>query len=409
MADPEGPEGPVAANVHPLRNRTFLVVWLGQTVSLIGSGISLIAIIWWVYEETGSTILLATVAIAGTVPRLIAGPFAGAYVDRWDRRKLMLVLDAIAGVVTVAIASFLAFDVLQVWHLYAFTGIIGFGGIFHATAFLASVPNLVHKEQLSRANSLMQLSHGTSGVFGPVLGGILVAFLGVSLTLLIDAGTFFFASATLLVVAFHSPRIKTEKTVLADISTGFGFLRSKPALITLLGLFAVVNFFIAPIIILLPVVASQMGLGVGAFGILFGSLGVGLVIGSIIFAAVKLQRHFGVYIIGAIVGFGAAYVLFGWSTFFFLSIASLGAMGFAVALASISSSTVFQREVPLDLQGRVFSSRAVLAQGLQPISLAAVGVLAESLGAQTILIGSGALIVVVGLLTLTASAGVRKL
>ncbi len=94
MADPEGPEGPTAANVHPLRNRTFLVVWLGQTVSLIGSGISFIAIIWWVFLETGSTILLATVAIAGTVPRLIAGPFAGAYVDRWDRRKLMLLLDA---------------------------------------------------------------------------------------------------------------------------------------------------------------------------------------------------------------------------------------------------------------------------------------------------------------------------
>ncbi len=409
MAAPEGLEGPTAANVHPLRNRTFLAVWLGQTVSLIGSGISFIAIIWWVFLETGSTILLATVAIAGTVPRLVAGPFAGAYVDRWDRRKLMLVLDAIAGVVTVAIASFLAFDVLQVWHLYAFTGIIGFGGIFHATAFLASVPNLVHKEQLSRANSLMQASHGASSVFGPVIGGILVVLLGVSLTLLVDAATFFLASATLLGVAFHSPRVKTEKTVLADISTGFGFLRSKPTLITLLGLFAVVNFFIAPIIILLPVVASQMGLGAGEFGVLLGSLGAGLFAGSVIFAAVKLRRHFGLYIIGAIVGFGAAYVLFGWSTLFFLSIASLGAMGFAVALASISSSTVFQREVPLDLQGRVFSSRAVLAQGLQPISLAAVGVLAESLGAQTILIGSGALIVVVGLLTLVASAGVRKL
>jgi DHA3 family macrolide efflux protein-like MFS transporter len=409
MAGPEEPVAPAAANVHPLRNRSFLLVWLGQTVSLIGSGISSVAIVWWVWIETGSIVLMATVAIASTIPRLIAGPFAGAYVDRWDRRRVMLVLDAIAGVVTAAIASLLAFNALQVWHLYAFTGIVGFGAIFHATALLASVANLVHKEQLSRANSLMQLSHGTSGVFGPAIGGVLIAFVGVSLTLWVDVATFFFAAAMLLIVAFPSPRVKADKTVLHDIATGFGFLRRRPALVTLLGLFAVTNFFIAPLIILLPVVASEtLNLGAEGFGFLFSSLSVGLVGGTVILAAVKLRQHFGLYIIVAIVGFGAAYVLFGWSTFFVLSIAGLVAMGLAVSLASISSATVFQREVPLELQGRVFSARAVVATGLQPISLAAVGVLAEGLGPQTILIGSGALIVVVGLLTL-ASAGVRKL
>ncbi len=271
------------------------------------------------------------------------------------------------------------------------------------------MPNLVHKEQLSRANSLMQLSHGASGVLGPAIGGVLIVILGVSLTLWVDAATFLFASAMLLIVAFPSPRLKTDKTVLADISTGFGFLRRRPALLTLLGLFAVTNFFIAPLIILLPVVASEtLRMGSEGFGLLFSSLSMGLLGGSIIFAAVKLRRHFGLYIIGAIAGFGAAYVLFGWSTFFFLSIASLGAMGLAVSLASIASSTVFQREVPLELQGRVFSARAVLAQGLQPASLAVVGVLAERLGAQNVLMGSGALIVVVALLTL-ASASVRRL
>ncbi len=237
----------------------------------------------------------------------------------------------------------------------------------------------------------------------------MVAFLGASLTLWVDAATFFVAAATLLIVAFPSPRSQTEKTVLADIATGFGFLRRRPALITLLGLFALTNFFIAPLVILLPVVASgTFGLGSEGFGFLFASLGAGLLGGSLIFAAVKLRKHFGLYIIVAITGFGAAYIVFGWSTLFFLSIGCLGAMGLAVSLASISSSTIFQREVPLDLQGRVFSARAVMAQGLQPISMAAVGLLAERIGVQALLVASGVLIAVSGLVSL-ASAGIRKL
>lgn len=403
------PAGPASVNVYPLGNRIFLLVWLGQTVSLMGSGVSYVAIVWWVWIETGSPVLMATVAIASAIPRVLAGPIAGAYVDRWDRRKIMLVLDGVSGVTTVAIAALLALNALQVWHLYALGGTLGLATIFHATSLLASVPNIVHEEQLSRANSLMQISHAGSTVFGPILGGVLVALVGVGPTFWIDAGTFFFASATLLIVAFPSPRLKAEKTVLADIATGFGFLRRRPALITLLGLFALTNFFIVPLVILLPVVSSTtLRLGPEGFGFLWGSLGGGLLVGSLIFAAVKLRRRFGLYIVAALVVFGGAYVVFGWSTLFLLSIASLGAMGLAVSLVSVSSATVFQREVPLNLQGRVFSARAVLSQGLQPVSLAIVGLLAERFGVQTLLVASGALIAASGLLSL-ASAGIRKL
>ncbi|MFQ5907642.1 MAG: MFS transporter [Thermoplasmata archaeon] len=410
MGVPEGPsEGPAAANVHPLRNRTFLIVWLGQSVSLIGSGISTIAVIWWVFLVTGSTILLAAVALASTIPRVVVGPFAGAYVDRWDRRKTMAVIDAVAGGATVVVALTLAANALEIWHLYAFGVIVGFGTIFHSTALLASVPNIVHPEQLSRGNSLMQLSHSVSGVVGPAVGGVLVVIVDVAPALLIDAGTFFFASATLLLLAFPSPRSTTKKTIAADIVEGFGFLRRRPALLTLLGLFAFINFFFIPLFILLPVVATAiLGLGVAGFGFLQSSLFAGLLVGGLLFAAVKLRRHFGLYIAVAIVGLGLFYVLFGWSSVLVFSILSLAGIGFSVALASVSSSTIFQREVPLELQGRVFSARAVLAQGLQPIALATVGILAASLGVQTLLIWSGTFIAVLGVLSL-ASSGIRKL
>ncbi|MDX1535099.1 MAG: MFS transporter [Thermoplasmata archaeon] len=226
---------------------------------------------------------------------------------------------------------------------------------------------------------------------------------------LIAPGVFFFASATLLLVAFPSPRASEEKTIAADIKEGFGFLRRRPALLSLLGLFALINFFFAPLIILLPVVATTvLGLGAAGFGFLQSSLFGGLLLGGFLFAAIKLRGRFGTYIIASLIGLGLAYVLFGWSTVLVLSILGLAGMGFAISLASVSSSTIFQREVPLEIQGRVFAARSVLAQGLQPIAFVTVGILAATAGVQELLIWSGALIAVLGLLSL-ASAGIRKL
>lgn len=400
---------PAELDVHPFQNRTFLIVWLGQTVSLVGSGISSVALVWWVYGETGSPVLLAAVSIAAAIPRVLLGPFAGAYVDRWDRRRIMLVVDALSGTATALIAALLFLDSLQVWHLYAFGVVLGVGATFHFTALLASVPNIVHVNQLSRANSMTQISQSASLVLGPAMGGILIAVVGVGTTFVVDAFTFFFASATLVVVAFPSPRSPADKAITEDIRVGFGFLRRHPALLTLLGLFGLTNFFIVPLAILMPVVTVTIfGLGPEGLGAFQATLGGGLLAGGLLFAAVRLRRHFGLNIIAAIAGFGSAYVLFGWSNLLLLSLAALAAMGLAVSLAGISSSTVFQREVPLDLQGRVFSARAVLAQGLQPVSLAVVGILAERVGIQPLLMVSGALIALVALLSL-ASAGVRRL
>lgn len=395
--------------MHPLRNRTFVIVWMGQTVSVVGSGISSIALVWWVYLETGSTVLLATVAIASAVPRVLLGPFAGAYVDRWDRRRIMLAVDAVSGVAMASVAALLFLNALQIWHLYVLGMTLGIGFTFHFTALLASVPNMVHANQLSRANSMVQISQSTSTVLGPATGGVLIAVVGVGATFLVDALTFFFASATLLVVTFRSPRSSSDRAITEDIRVGFGFLRRRPALLTLLGLFGLTNFFIVPLAILMPVVAvTTYGLGAEGLGALQATLGGGLLAGGFLFAAVRLRRHFGLNIAGAIAGFGLAYVVFGSSTLLVVSLVALAAMGLAVSLAGVSSSTVFQREVPLDLQGRVFSARSVLAQGLQPISLAVVGVLAERVGVQPLLMVSGALIVVAALLSL-ASAGMRRL
>ncbi len=396
-------------NVHPLRNPTYLLVWGGQSVSLIGSGISTVAIIWWVYIETGSTVILATVALASAIPRVAAGPLAGAYVDRWDRRRIMMSLDAVSGIAVIIVATSIFWGLLDVWHLYVLGVILGLATIFHATSLLASVPNIVHQEQLSRANSLMQVSHSASGVIGPAVGGVLIVLLGVGPTLWIDGATFLFAAATLLIVRFPSPRSTSQKGVLEDVAFGFRFLRRSPALLTMLMLFAVANFFLVPLWILLPVVASgTLGLGSEGFGFLLAGLEAGVLAGGLVFATVRLRRGFGRNVVVALVMVGLGYVLFGLSNLFLLSIVGLATIGLAASLAGVSSSTVFQREVPLDLQGRVFSARVVLAQGLQPVSLATVGVLAEIVGVQPLMVASGLFILLAGLLGY-AVKGLREL
>lgn len=379
---------------------------------MFGSRLTYIALLWWVLEKTGSAAALAGVAIASALPTLFLGPIAGVFIDRLDRRKLMLAMDLVNGIIIGTAATLLLIGRLQVWEIYLFTALASTATLFHRPSLQSSIPNLVPGEQLTKANSLYQISAGAAGIAGPAVGGILVGMIGSGPTMWVDAFTFLIAALSLLASSFPSPRMRAGKglsSVFSDVAIGFRFLYERKVLFFMLLLFALINFILAPTSILFPIMAKDvLHAGARGFGLFGSALSVGIVIGGLLTARMKRLRRHGLLIIGGLTLLGAMLSVFGLSRGMSLSVVSLGLVGFAVAIVNIIEAVIFQTRVPNALQGRVFAAQSAITDGLQPISLAATGAILTLITAPTIIVACGIAAALAGLGAL-AVRGMRNL
>jgi len=295
---------------------------------MFGSRLTYIALFWWVLEKTGSATALAGVAIAAALPTFFLGPIAGVFVDRLDRRRLMLSMDLINGLIVGTGATLLLIGRLQVWEIYLLTILASTATVFHRPSLQSSIPNLVPGEQLRRANSLYQISNGISGITGPALGGILVGFIGNGPTMWVDAVTFFVAGISLFLSAFPSPRAVAGsglKSIFSDTLSGFRFLHHEKALLFMLLLFALINFLLAPTSVLFPIMAKDvLHVGARGFGLFGSALSAGMILGGILTARLKRFRRHGVWIIYGLILLGAMLAVFGVSQNMILSIVVIG-------------------------------------------------------------------------------------
>ncbi len=388
-------------SVSIFRNKNFFLIWIGQSISLFGDYLYIIALMWWVLEKTGSTAAMASVAICSSLPTIILGPFAGTFVDRVDKRKLLILMDLGRGII-ICIPGILYFlNHLQVWHIFIIAALLSSMTIFFNPALNSFIPRIVDKGKLVRANSLSQMSNNLSGVLGPALGGILVALIGAGTVMFLDALSFF-----LSVVAIFFVRIKTEQVPIQterkkfthDLLEGLNFIRTESGILGLVILFSLLNFFVAPVGVLIPLVVKNiLNRGAEGFGVLGSSISVGMVLGSLFLGMIGGVRSKGGFITTGIIVAGVFLALFGISESFWTSIFLLGGCGFGVSFANILVPAVFQTKIPHEKQGRVFGTLGTISGGLRPISLALIGVLGGLLHIKMIIFLSGVFIAFGGL------------
>src|SRR5574338_1188269 len=185
--------------------RTFFLIWVGQALSMIGSQVVHFAIAWWVTQATGSAVVLATMAIFGMLPQVILGPFIGALVDRWNRRRVMILTDGLIALITLGLAALFITGRIEYWHLYATALLLGTLGVFHWSAMQASTSLMVPKEQLSRVAGMNQTLQGLLGIATPPLGALVVGLWQMGPIMLIDVATAFLAVVPLLFVNIPQP------------------------------------------------------------------------------------------------------------------------------------------------------------------------------------------------------------
>ena len=361
---------------------TFFIVWFGQLVSLVGTSLTGFGLSIFIFQETGSVTQLAAVLLASLVPRLIVGPFAGALVDRWDRRKAMLLSDLGAGIGTLGLVVLYFTGSLALWNILIAVAVSGLFQAFQFPAYSAAMAVLVPKEQFSRASGLVQLAEALGNMGGPVLAGVLIVTAGIGGIFFVDVVTFLFAVGTLLVVRFPRPA-KSEAgaegagTLWEETKYGFQYLWRRHGLFALMIYFAMINVafgFIGPLFI--PLALSVTG--AAQLGAAFAVASTGMLAGSIIASVWGGFRHriAGIMITGVVLGM-AMILVGGRASLIWITAAVWIGMS-VIPIMSASSQALWLAKVEPDLQGRIASVRMTVAQAAIPVAYVLVGPLADS-------------------------------
>jgi hypothetical protein len=358
--------------------RTFLTIWAGQLISLIGSGMTGFALGVWIFQASGEATPLVLVALFDSLPNFLFSPFIGALVDRYDRRKLMLLADSFAAVVTLTLFFLFANGLLQVWHLYVGALLSSTAALFQRLAYQTSVTVLVPREQFGRANALAQTAESLSIIISPILGGLFFAFIGIDGIFLIDFVTFVIAATILLFVRIPMPKPSGEppRSLLADIRQGFDFLRTRGGLVSLALFIMMLNIFVSACgVLITPMVLSFAD--PQTLGFVQSVSGVGLLLGGLWASAWggPKRKVLGICICAFISGVALAATGFRQDAIWIA--AGLFVFLFPITLLNSSIRAIVQSKVPLNMQGRVFSLIFTLARAGVPLAYLAAGPLAD--------------------------------
>lgn len=374
--------------------RTFLIIWFGQVISLIGSGLTGFALGVFIYNHTGAATPLALSLVAASVPNLVLLPFAGALVDRWDRRRVLVLSDSGAALVTLTLWALLATGHLEVWVVYVGNAVASALGAFQRPAYMALPSLLVPKKQFGRVGGLMQLANAVSSVVAPLAAGFMVAVIGIEGVFLVDFATYLFALSTLLVVRIPRPAPQPGSaagrgSLLRQAAFGWGYLRKRPGLLGMLILFAIVNFALGFYSALFtPLVLSRFGAAV--LGSLLSVSGLAMLGGSLIMSAWGGSQRKIYTLLGAIsicglgmgtVGLRPDVLLMGVGNLFFFGL---------VPIANAASQAIWLAKVAPDVQGRVFSTRMMIGSAITPLAYLIAGPLADRV-AEPLMAEGGAL------------------
>jgi MFS family permease len=376
--------------------RRFFIIWFGQLVSLTGSGLTAFALGVWVFQQTGSATSFALIALAGTLPRALFSPVAGALADRYDRRKLMIAADMGAGLSTILLIALFVSGRIELWHIYLGAFLNAAANAFQFPAYSASIPTLVPKEQLGRANGLVQLANAIGMIIAPVAAGILIATTSIPTIMIIDLATFLFAVGTLLMVRIPRGEVARadDSSFVRQVVDGWRYLRVRHALLALFGFLVLGNFLVGVAAVLLaPMVLSFSN--AATLGVVQAVGGAGLLVGGIlmsvwgggqrrVYTFLGFFALLGIGVLGA--GLHASAVTIGISAF----VAYLSLPFIIGTLGAILNS-----KVAPNFQGRVVSLRVTAVTLAFALAYATAGPLADRVF-EPLLLPGGALASSVG-------------
>jgi DHA3 family macrolide efflux protein-like MFS transporter len=383
----------------------YFTIWAGQAFSLIGSSLVQFALVWWLTKETGSAKVLATATLISILPQIFLGPFAGTFIDRWNRKTVMIVSDSLIAVATLVLIYLFLTGYQSILAIYIILLIRSAAGSFHYPALQASTSLMVPKEHLARIAGLNQSLNGIINIIAPPLGALLISIFPTHIVLSVDVITAVIAISLLAVVSIPQPaRIQAQangemKTTSfkEDLREGWNYMIAWPGLLAVAILAMLINFLLTPSSSLIPLMVTREYLG-GApqLGLLDSIFGIGVIVGGVTLGAWGgFKKRILTSMVG-IMGIGAGILIFGSlpARLFYLALSGIFMLGFMQVFANGPLHAILQATVEPGMQGRVLSLIGAGATAMSPLSLLIAGPVADALGVRTwYLIGGSACIV----------------
>ena len=383
-----------------LQNRNYRLFFSGQSVSLVGTWITRVATSWLVYRLTGSLVLLGVVGFCGQIPTLLLAPFAGVFVDRWDRQRILIITQVLSLLQSAALAALVFSGTITVPLVLALQVVQGIINAFDTPARQAFVVEMVEdRADLPNAIALNSSMVNASRILGPSIGGIIIAAVGEGWCFTFDAVSYIAVIASLLAMdVVRRARPDRETRVLAELRTGFEYVSRFVPVRSALILLSLVSLLGMPYTVLMPAIASTtLHGGPHTLGFLMTSSGVGALAGAFFLASRRSVIGLGRAMVYATTMFGVGLVLFSFSRSLLVSLLVLPLVGGGMMVTMAATNTIIQTIVTDALRGRVMAFYTMAFLGTAPIGSLIAGVVADRIGPAATILGGGLSVLVVAL------------
>lgn len=379
--------------LRALRRRNYRLFFSGQSVSLVGTWMTRVAMSWLVYRLTKSAMLLGLIGFSGQIPILILGPIAGVWVDRWNRHRVLVVTQTLSMLESFALAVLALSGRITFWEIFGLSLFQGAVNAFDMPARQAFVFEMVEaREDLASAIALNSSMVNASRLVGPSLAGVVIAAASEGYCFLIDGVSYIAVIVSLLLMHLGPAPEKTKaESVLAELKQGWRYIAGSVPIRSILMLLALVSLVGMPYTVLMPIFAGRiLHGGPHTLGFLMAATGVGALTGALVLARRKSVVGLGRVIPLSSGLFGVALISFSFSHWLALSLPLMVLAGFGFMQQMAASNTILQTIVDEDKRGRVMSYYSMAFQGAAPFGSLIAGAVANRIGApRTLAIGGG--------------------
>lgn len=378
-----------------LRHRNFRLFFGGQSISLIGTWMTRVATGWLVYRLTGSALLLGTISFAGQIPAFLLAPFAGVWVDRLDRRQVLLWTQTLSMVQSLTLAALTLSGHITILGLLTLSVMQGCINAFDMPGRQSFMVKMVDdKRDLQNAIAINSSMVNMARLIGPSLAGMLIAVSSEGWCFLVDGVSYIAVIASLLAMRLHEPVVKrVAASTLSELKAGWTYVSGFLPIRTILLLFATVSLTGMPFVVLMPIFAARVLHGdPQTLGFLTGSMGLGALISALSLAARKHVRGLVRIIPVSAAIFGLGLIGFGLSRSFWLSMFMVMVAGMGMMQGMAASNTVIQTLVTDDKRGRVMSYYTMAFMGMAPFGSLLAGAMANTIGAPVTVVANGSVV-----------------